>query len=273
VSGGGSSCLREVMLRSGQPESVAPMGKYQSLAGGSRRSRCYATPQVHLDGSKRLWISGLPLWAGRSKSRSPGRPRAVTGGAPSRVLGMEAGAAPLDVEAQLSLLERTPMGRATQPAPGASGRPPSVAPAAGELSRFRERHVFVCGRTHWETRSSARCSWSTEGSISRWGIRHGSSSFGTSREYWRNSILDWPWTERRPSDAAKRRATVLGKTGISAYLQEFAGLEGAKAFLNGSQNYPLLVGYRRICTMLSCPWVGLRVTGWTTGAGAPRRDV
>lgn len=43
------------------------------------------------------------------------------------------------------------------------------------------------------------------------------------------------------SDAAKRRKQILGDQ-RSEYLQAFVELEGQKAFLNGAQNYPLLVG-------------------------------
>lgn len=44
------------------------------------------------------------------------------------------------------------------------------------------------------------------------------------------------------SDTAKKRATVLKKGGVEAYLDECTLLEGTKAYLNAAQNYPLLVG-------------------------------
>jgi uncharacterized membrane protein YkvA (DUF1232 family) len=44
------------------------------------------------------------------------------------------------------------------------------------------------------------------------------------------------------SDTAKKRSTVLKRGGTDAYLEECTLLEGTKAFLNGLQNYPLLVG-------------------------------
>lgn len=44
------------------------------------------------------------------------------------------------------------------------------------------------------------------------------------------------------SEVAKRRKQILGDRWRGEYLQAFTELEGVKAFLNGAQNYPLLVG-------------------------------
>lgn len=44
------------------------------------------------------------------------------------------------------------------------------------------------------------------------------------------------------SEVAKRRKQILGDRWRGEYFQAFVELEGVKAFLNGAQNYPLLVG-------------------------------
>ena len=64
------------------------------------------------------------------------------------------------------------------------------------------------------------------------------------------------------SDTAKHRSAVLSRGGRDAYLDECTLLEGIKAFLNGLQNYPLLVGVQT--NLYKC----FITQGWRVGSGA-----
>jgi hypothetical protein len=62
------------------------------------------------------------------------------------------------------------------------------------------------------------------------------------------------------SETAKSRATVLARGGREAYLGECTLLEGIKAYLNGQQNYPLLIGMQT--NLYKC----FITRGWSNGS-------